>query len=268
MSTRKPLSVQLYSVRDYAAKDFKATLKRIADIGFVGVEPAGFFDMRPSDFRKTIEDLGLKLYSSHTPWVRGDFIGEAMETADILGLKRVVCGYSAADFADMDSIKRTADRVNLIQEKLEKNGFELFQHNHYWEFERIDGRLKYEIFAELCPKVKFELDCYWSTNKGREDAVAVMKPFAERTILVHMKDGVCRQEAKNAGMVNGLLDMKVDLLPLGEGDLPIPQLMQVLPEQVETVVVELDYCDSVEMFEALRRSYDYMTRNGFAYGNK
>lgn len=268
MSTLKPLSVQLYSVRNYAAQDFKSTLKRIADIGFAGVEPAGFFDMRPSEFKKVIDDLGLKMYSSHTPWVRDDFIGEVMETADILGLKRVVCGYGPADFADMETIKRTADRVNLVQEKLERNGFELFQHNHYWEFERLDGRWKYEIFAELCPKVKFEIDSFWSTNKGREDAVAVMKQFAPRTILVHIKDGVCRQEAKNAGMVNGLLDMKVDLLPLGDGDLPIPQVIAAMPEQVETVVVELDYCDSVEMFAALQRSYEYMVGNKLAYGNK
>ncbi len=267
MST-KPLSVQLFSVRDYAAQDFKATLKRIADIGFVGVEPAGFFDLRPTEFKKIVDDLGLKIFSSHSPWVRGEYIGEAMEIADILGLKRVVCGFGPADFADMEAIKRTAETVNKAQAKLEQNGFELFQHNHYWEFERIDGRFKYEIFAELCPKVKFQLDCFWSTNKGREDAVSILRQFAERTILLHMKDGVCRQEAKNAGMVNGLIDMKVDLLPLGDGDLPIPQLIQAMPEQIETVIVELDYCNSVEMFTALQKSYDYMVGNKLAYGNK
>ena len=267
MST-KPLSVQLFSVRDYAAQDFKATLKRIADIGFVGVEPAGFFDLRPTEFKKIVDDLGLKIFSSHSPWVRGEYIGEVMEIADILGLKRVVCGFGPADFADMEAIKRTTETVNKAQAKLEQNGFELFQHNHYWEFERIDGKFKYEIFAELCPKVKFQLDCFWSTNKGREDAVSILRQFAERTILLHMKDGVCRQEAKNAGMVNGLIDMKVDLLPLGDGDLPIPQLIQAMPEQIETVIVELDYCNSVEMFTALQKSYDYMVGNKLAYGNK
>ena len=38
-----PISVQLYSVRDYIAKDgFAPVLKRIADIGYVGVEPARY----------------------------------------------------------------------------------------------------------------------------------------------------------------------------------------------------------------------------------
>ena len=38
----KPISVQLYSLRDEAAKDFKAVVRRVAEIGYKGVEPAGF----------------------------------------------------------------------------------------------------------------------------------------------------------------------------------------------------------------------------------
>ncbi|MBQ9755545.1 MAG: hypothetical protein IJV93_12440 [Lentisphaeria bacterium] len=39
--------------------------------------------------------------------------------------------------------------------------------------------------------------------------------------MIHMKDGVCKQQAANAGMKDGLLDMKIDLLPLGTGTLPL-----------------------------------------------
>ena len=82
-----------------------------------------------------------------------------------------------------------------------------------------------------------------------------------------MKDGVCKQQARNDGMKDGLLDMKVDLLPLGTGTLPIPQLVAAAPEQVESIIVELDYCE-VEMWKAIRQSYEYMTRNGLARGRK
>ena len=60
---------------------------------------------------------------------------------------------------------------------------------------------------------------------------------------------------------------KIDLLPLGEGDLPIPELVANIPANVKDIIVELDYCN-VEMLEALRRSYVYMTSNGLAEGNK
>ena len=116
-------------------------------------------------------------------------------------------------------------------------------------------------------KMKFQIDCFWSTNKGTEDAVAILKKYADRTILLHMKDGVCKQNAANGGMVNGLLDMKIDLLPLGTGTLPIKDLIAVMPEQVETVIVELDYCN-IDMTEAIAQSYRYMVQNGLAAGNK
>ena len=263
----KPLSVQLYSLRARAEKDFAAVLKDVADMGYKGVEPAGFWNIRPSQLKKIVEDLGMKIYSSHSPWCNGNNIGECMDIADMLGLKTIVCGYGPDDFKDMDAIKRTAERTNVMQEKLAANGYTLFQHNHYWEFERIDGKIKYETYAELAPNVKFEMDCFWSTNKGSEDAVEMLKKFADRTILIHMKDGICQQQANNAGMVNGLLDMKIDLLPLGTGTLPIKDLVANAPESAETIVVELDYCN-IDMTEAIAKSYKFMTENKLALGNK
>ena len=41
--------------------------------------------------------------------------------------------------------------------------------------------------------------------------------------------------------------------------------MAAAPEQVESIIVELDYCE-VEMWKAIRQSYEYMTRNGPARG--
>lgn len=264
-----PISVQLYSVRDYCAKDFVAVLKKIANIGFKGVEPAGFWNIRPTELKKIVEDLGMKIYSSHSPWANPGNLGESMDLAANLGLDTIVCGYGPDDFKDLDAIKKTAEQTNFMQEYLARNGFTLFQHNHFWEFERIDGKLKYEIYRELSPNVKFEMDCFWSTNKGQECAVEMLKKFLGQTILLHMKDGVCRQQAQNDGMKNGLLDMKIDLLPLGTGDLPIKDLVAASAAQpaIKTVIVELDYCE-VEMYEALTRSYKFMTENGLAAGNK
>ena len=263
----KPLSVQLYSLRQYAEKDMAAVLKRVADIGYVGVEPAGFYDMKPSVMRKMIDDLGLKIFSSHSPWARPANLGECMELADILGLDTIVCGYGPDEFKDLDSIKRTAETTNRMQEYLAANGFTLFQHNHNFEFERIDGKLKYEIYAELCPKVKFEIDSFWSTSFGEEDAVEMLKKFADRTILSHIKDGVCKQVKQELGVTNGTLDRKVDLMPLGTGTLPIKELVAIMPEQVKTIVVELDYC-IIDMWEAIEKSYKFMTENNLAKGNK
>ena len=263
----KPISVQLYSLREFAAKDFWKELEFVAEVGYKGVEPAGFWNIRPSEFRKVLDDLGLKMYSSHSPWARPGNLGEVMDIANACGLDRVVCGYSAADFADMDAIKRTAETTNKMMEVLKRNGFSMFQHNHDFEFARLDGRIKYDIYREMVPGMKYQIDCFWSTNLGSEDPVEMLNMFADDTVLIHMKDGYCKQDVSGNKMVNGILERKVELTPLGQGDLPIGKLIEAVPEQVETVVVELDYCCK-EMHTALRESYEYMTSNGFAEGNK
>lgn len=263
----KPLSVQLYSLRDAAAKDFVKVLEWVAQVGFAGVEPAGFWNLRPTEFKKIVEDLGMKIYSAHSPWARPGNLGECMEIADILGLKQIVCGYGSNEFKDLDSIKATAEMTCQMQEILERNGFQLFQHNHDFEFERIDGKLKYEIYRELCPKVKYQIDCFWSTSLGRENPVEMLKLFSKDVVSIHMKDGVVKQNVGGNDMVNGILDRHVDLLPLGTGELPIPELIANVPDQVSSVVVELDYCQ-IDMFEAIEKSYKYMTSNKLAIGNK
>ncbi len=263
----KPIAVQLFSLREQAEKDFAGVLKRVADIGYKAVEPAGFWNIRPREFKKIIADLGLKMYSSHSPWARANNLGEVMEIADTIGLDRVVCGYGPADFASLDAIKKTAETTNKMQEILAKNGFTLFQHNHNFEFERIDGKLKYEIYAQLCPNVKFQIDAFWSTNFGSEDAVEMLKMFSGRTISFHLKDGLLKQSQEELKLTNGTLDRKVELRALGSGQLDIKALVANLPQAVDSIIVELDYCN-IDMFEAIEMSYKFMTENGFAAGNK
>ncbi len=264
----RPLAVQLYSLREFAQKDFVGVLKKVAAIGYKAVEPAGLWNLSPTEFKKIIADLGLEMYSSHTPWARSVTDVPAMvETAGILGLDKVVCGYGPADFKDLDAIKRTADNTNAMQAAFAKSGITLFQHNHAFEFERLDGRLKYQIYAELCPKVKFQIDSFWSTNFGAEDAVKMLKLFADRTVLVHIKDGTLRQKEADQKYVNGILDRKIELLPLGQGELSIKQLVAALPKAVGSIVVELDYC-KVEMWRAIEESYKFMVSSGLAAGNK
>ncbi|MBQ7402359.1 MAG: sugar phosphate isomerase/epimerase [Lentisphaeria bacterium] len=264
----KPIGVQLYSLREKVGYDFVSVLKRVAEIGYKYVEPAGLWNVRPSEFKKVLDDLGLKMVSSHTPWARDPkILGEVMETAHTLGLNKIVCGYWVTDFESMDAIKRTAENTNKMQEILAANGFTLFQHNHDFEFQRLDGRIKYEIYKELCPNLKYQIDCFWSTNRGTENPVDMLKIFADNTISMHMKDGFVKQNVSGDKMVNGILDRKVELMPLGQGDLPIKDLVANAPASAEAIIVELDYCN-VEMWQAIEESYKFMTQNGLAEGNK
>ena len=82
-----------------------------------------------------------------------------------------------------------------------------------------------------------------------------------------MKDGVAIQNVGGDKMVNGILDRKVELMPLGTGTLPIKDLIANAPAATQAVIVELDFCN-VEMVSAIEQSYRFMVENGLAAGNK
>ena len=58
--------IQLYSVKDFMAKDVKSTLAEIGAMGYTVVETAGFFDYSAEDFKKMCDDAGVKVsFVSH-----------------------------------------------------------------------------------------------------------------------------------------------------------------------------------------------------------
>ncbi len=250
----KPISVQLYSLREQLSEDFTGTMKAVADAGFVGVEPAGFYGHTPAEFRKIVEDLGMVISSSHSPWCTPDSVNEVIDVAGVLGMKYVACGYGPDYFKTVDAIKETADTVNGMVEKISAAGLTLMQHNHFWEFEMLDGRLKYDIYAELCPDVQFELDVYWAANFGECDSAEQVKKFAKRTPFMHAKDGSLLRDAA--------------LLAAGDGKIDLKACVAAADDDVlQWVVVELDRCDT-DMIEAVTRSCRYLSENGLGKARK
>lgn len=268
----KPISIQLYTLREEAFRDFPNVLRRVADMGYKGVEPAGFYNFRASEFRRFVDDLGLVVSSTHSPWVRPDNLDEVIETSGILGTEFVITGFGASEFKDLDSIKRAAEATAAMNDTLAKSGLTLGVHNHAWEFEFLEDRIKHEVFAELCPDVKFELDIYWASNFGANDSVTLMRRFASRAPLLHIKDGplVPPQSRYNPAtdMLEVLSETNSANVAVGYGKMNIRETIAAMdPSVTQWLVVELDTCET-DMFEAVEQSYRFLTQNGLAAGNK
>src|SRR5437868_4232693 len=65
------LGIQLYTVRDDMEKDPAGTLKRLAGMGYKYVEHAGyenrkFYNYSIADFKKLLNDTGLKMLTGHS----------------------------------------------------------------------------------------------------------------------------------------------------------------------------------------------------------
>lgn len=248
-----PVALQLYTVRDALAKGFEGVVRQVAEIGYAGVEVAGFGGTTPAAAARLFKSLGLQVPSIHT----GPLIGDAkQEVFDILGMldcKRAVSGYGPDDFKTLDLIRRTCEKFNQSAAACRENGLTFSIHNHWWEFEKLDGRLVFDIMLEhLDPDVLFEIDTYWVQTGGADPATEVRKA-GKRAPLLHIKDGPCEKGRH--------------MTAVGEGKVDFHAVAKAGGKNTEWMIVELDSCET-DMLEAVRKSYVYLTANKLARGTK
>jgi sugar phosphate isomerase/epimerase len=251
---KRKIGLQLYSLRaEIKEQGMAAILKQVKEMGYSEVEPAGFGDLTAKEFATACADNGLTICSAHS--IPFDNIAEAVDILGTLGLKWVCIGYGPDQFKDLDSIKATAEKSNKIIDQFEANSITVFQHNHYWEYALLDGRIKYDYYLDLVPRVKLELDIFWAANFGANEAAPLVKRYADRMVLLHLKDGMFPANPE---------DRTVDMRPLGEGQLDIPAIAAATPENVSQIIVELDK-SNIDMVESVRRSHDYLLKAGLVY---
>ena len=77
-----PIAIQLYTVRDLLEKNFKAVVTQIAEMGYVGVETAGFPNISVLEASDLFADLGLQVCSAHTQLPYGKQKNQVIELAD------------------------------------------------------------------------------------------------------------------------------------------------------------------------------------------
>ena len=54
MSNLKPLALQLYSLREELSQDFEGIVRKVADMGYVGVEPYGGMPVSLNDAAESV----------------------------------------------------------------------------------------------------------------------------------------------------------------------------------------------------------------------
>ncbi|NSW56744.1 MAG: sugar phosphate isomerase/epimerase [Armatimonadetes bacterium] len=248
----KPISVQLYSVREAAAQDFPAVLKQIADIGYVGVEFAGFHNMDLKELKSIIDDLGLQVSSAHMPMVTDENASELIDQCKTLGITKLITG-PGGPIDTMDGVMACVAKQKRAVELLEGTGISFGLHNHWQEFEPVDGKLPEDIMLEEVPCLFAQLDVYWVAKSG-QDPVETVKRLGHRAPVLHIKDGP--------------LDPPQPMTAVGKGVLDMPAIIGAADESVlEWLIVELDSC-ATDMMEAVRDSYAYLVGEGLAVGNK
>ena len=244
--------IQLYTLRDDLPKDPKGVLTQIASFGYKELEgyegPQGlFWGMSNTEFKKFVEDLGMRFVASHCNYGQ-DFERKAAE-AGAIGMEYLIAPYLGPQ-KSLDDYKRAAETFNQKGEICRRNGLRFAYHNHDYSFKPVDGQMPQDVMMQVADKnlVDFEMDIYWVVNAG-QDPEAWFRKYKDRFRLVHVKD---RQ--RGVGETN----QNVSVV-LGTGSINFPQILRTAAQNgVRHFVVEQEAYEGTTPLAAVRENATYM----------
>lgn len=207
--TKLPIALQLYSVRDDAAKDLPGVLRAVAKMGYDGVEFAGYYGHEAADIKKVLDEVGLKCCGGHIgiDSMLGGALPATIEFQHTLGNKfLIVPGLSNERTNSKAAWLKTAETMNEIAANLKPHGMLTGYHNHHTEFLDMDGELPWDIFfGNTSPDVVMQFDTGNALHGGAE-AGTFLRRYPNRALTVHLKE----HSATNETALIGEGDVKWD----------------------------------------------------------
>ncbi len=188
---RIPIAVQLYSVRKDCESDLPGTLQAIADMGYAGVEFAGYYGRGAAEIKQMLDDLGLKVAGTHTG-LSTLLEGELLRTVEfnrVLGNRfLIVPGLPEERRSSREAWKATAELFTQIAGEVQADGMRVGYHNHSVEFTAMDGELPWDtFFGTTSPAVVMQLDT-GNALHGGADPVPLLERYPGRATTVHLKE--------------------------------------------------------------------------------
>ncbi|MCI0537471.1 MAG: TIM barrel protein, partial [Verrucomicrobiales bacterium] len=194
-----------------------------------------------------LQSLDLEVVAMHCDLPLGPALPPLLNMATALSCGRIIWhGWPRSPEHDsIGGVRRLAACYNDAHAAAADHGLKFGLHNHWWEFEPVNGAYPYRVFDEvLHPDAFLEIDTYW-VQTAHLDPAAVIAELGSRVRLLHLKDGPA---------VHGY-----PMTALGQGVLDFPRILSVIPHAVDWVV-ELDECAS-DIFQAIDLSLRYLHSN-------
>jgi sugar phosphate isomerase/epimerase len=202
------MGVQLYSVRDDMKRDPVGTMRQLATMGYKYVEHANYVDRKfyghsPKDFKKVLDDLGLKMPSGHTVmgkphWNEAtkdftDLWRYTVEDAAVVGQEFVISPWLDESLRQTaDDLKRYMEVFNKSGELCKKSGMRFGYHNHDFEFSiKLDGQTVYDlILKNTDPELVIQQLDVGNLYNGGAKAIDIVRQYPGRFQSMHVKDEI------------------------------------------------------------------------------
>ena len=253
----KELGVQIHSVRPQLVNDFEGTLSKISKIGFTNIEAYGlnsdgiFIEkISPKYYKETVENLGMKLLSSHINYFQYENINKIIDSVLEADIKYGIIPITPEKYRlSIDGYKNFAEYLNKVGEKFNDSGIIFGFHNHDFQFNQLEREIPYEILLQhtMPNLVTFQMDLYWAT-KGGADPIYLINKYPGRFKSFHVKD--LDKFFDRATVGSGIIDFK-SIFNLKE----IAGLMDYFVE---------DFRPEQEPFKKLEKSFNYLNNSDFA----
>lgn len=247
-TSRKQLSVQLWTLREELGANPGATFKAVADIGYDAVE-LWFQDWpRAGEVRSMAADAGLAISGAHVLFKElRDNTSKVFDWHEEAGNRNLIVPHIPADLRkDAGDWRQRVEEIAIIAQRCREAGFTLSYHNHDVEFiDTIDGEEIQDFIYRMIPAalLKAQIDTYFVKRVGKDPAPYLAK-YADRTLAVHLKD-----QSRADGMMTA---------PVGEGTINWDEVLPAaLATTAQWLVVE-DNCQAGGGLESVRKSHDFL----------
>ena len=190
------VALQLYSVRGLMKdkEGFRKTLKAVRDIGYAGVEFAGYGGFSAPELKKMLDDLGLQRAGTHLG-LNTVLPNEIQKTIDFnlgYGNRFLMVPWANAPKDCKDKAgywKKLAEDLSVAAETAKKSGCFVGYHNHQHEFrDKVGGVAPFQIlFDNASPRVCMQADVGHIVSAG-EDPVAWFRKYPGRSRTMHAKE--------------------------------------------------------------------------------
>lgn len=184
---RIPVGLQLYSVREQCQKDLPGVLKAVSQMGYQGVEFAGYYGRTAKELRQMLDDNGLVCCGTHTPYesVQPAKLPETIEFNRTLGNKFLIVPWMEGKSKEEWLAK--AREFNQINSTVRKEKMFVGYHAHAHDFHQFDGTSAWDLFfGTTKPRVVMQLDTS-NCRDGGADPVEVLHNYPGRALTIHLK---------------------------------------------------------------------------------
>ncbi|MCR4415547.1 MAG: sugar phosphate isomerase/epimerase [Thermoguttaceae bacterium] len=186
-----PIGLQVYSVREIAAKNLARVLRAIGEMGYQGVEFAGYYNHTAEAIRKMLDDSGLKCCGTHIglDTLLGDQFAKTVEFNKVLGNPYLIVSWMPESrLSSLEVIRKTAALYTELAAKAKAHGMKVGYHAHGGDFKKVGDQTAWELFfTHAGPDVVMQMDI-GNCIGGGGDPYAILRKFPGRSATVHLKE--------------------------------------------------------------------------------